>query len=255
MSLHSLVVGDGDQNLIVLHGFLGMGNNWKSYAHDWAKIGYKVHLIDQRNHGRSFWSDEFNYDVLSLDIYQYMIDFKILNAIIIGHSMGGKTAMNFALNYHQMVSKLIIVDISPREYLNKNQYILDALSSIDFNFYKSREEIDNHLSLTIPEPEFRSFLLKNLYWETSEKLALRMNIDVLKKNNSIYKSISSENPYHGLTLFISGEMSDYLVNEDKSLIKNLFPKADIITIKHAGHWVQVENKTDFKFVIQEFLKV
>ena len=68
MSLHSLVVGDGDQNLIVLHGFLGMGNNWKSYAHDWAKIGYKVHLIDQRNHGRSFWSDEFNYDVLSLDI-------------------------------------------------------------------------------------------------------------------------------------------------------------------------------------------
>ena len=82
-----------------------------------------------------------------------------------------------------------------------------------------------------------------------------MNIDVLKKNNSIYKSISSENPYHGLTLFISGEMSDYFVNQDKSLIKNLFPKADIITIKDAGHWVQVENKTDFKFVIQEFLKV
>ena len=255
MKLHSLVIGDGDHHLIILHGFLGMGNNWKSYALDWAKIGYKVHLVDQRNHGRSFWSDEFNYDVLSLDIYQYMIDFKIFNATIIGHSMGGKTAMNFALNYHEMVSKLIIVDISPREYLNKNQYVLDALGSIDFDSCKSRKEIDNNLSLTIPEPEFRSFLLKNLYWETTEKLGFRMNIEVLKKNNSIYKSISSDNPYNGLTLFISGEMSDYGVDQDKFLIKNLFPQADIVTIKHAGHWVQVENKTDFKFVIQEFLKI
>ena len=255
MKLHSLVIGDGDQHLIILHGFLGMGNNWKSYALDWAKTRYKVHLIDQRNHGRSFWSDEFNYDVLSLDIYQYMRDFNISSAIILGHSMGGKTAMNFALNYHEMVSKLIIVDISPREYLNKNQYILDALGSIDFDSCKSRKEIDNFLSLTISEPEFRSFLLKNLYWKTPEKLALRMNIDVLKKNDSIYKSISSENTYNGLSLFVSGEMSDYIVDEDKSLIKNLFPQADIVSIKNAGHWVQVENKTDFKITIQQFLKL
>ena len=104
MLLHSKILGDSENHILILHGFLGSGDNWITIGRKLNFRGFTVHLIDQRNHGRSFWSDEFNYDVLSLDIYHYMRDFNISSAIILGHSMGGKTAMNFALNYHEMVS-------------------------------------------------------------------------------------------------------------------------------------------------------
>ena len=255
MNLHSLIIGDGDKHLIVLHGFLGMGNNWKSYALGWSQLGFKVHLIDQRNHGRSFWSDEFDYKILSDDIFKYMRDLKISSSIIIGHSMGGKTAMNFALNHQKMITKLIIVDISPRKYVQNNQDILDGLGSMDFGLIKSRKEAHKHLLSKVPEIEFRNFLLKNLYWNNSNSLSLRLNINVLKKSSSIYESVSSHNSFKGPVLFIKGDMSDYIIDEDKSLIINLFPRAKIQIIKNAGHWVHVENKIDFNTVVQNFLKL
>ena len=255
MKLHSLTFGQGLKDLIVLHGFLGMSDNWKSLAKEWSKIGFKVHLIDQRNHGRSFWSDEFNYDVLAKDLFIYMRDLKISSSIILGHSMGGKVAMNFALNYESMVSKLLVIDISPKKYINNNQDILDGLSSLDFNLIKSRKEADKHLQSYVSETSVRNFLLKNIYWKTPNRLALRMNINVLKKNQDVYNSITSNNSFYNSTLFISGEMSNYINNDDEGKIMSLFPRAEIRRIKKAGHWVHVENKKDFLLNVEEFLKL
>ena len=169
--------------------------------------------------------------------------------------MGGKTAMNFALNHQKMITKLIIVDISPKKYIQNNQNVLEGLGSMDFDLIKSRKEADKHLLSNVPEIEIRNFLLKNLYWNNSDSLSLRLNINVLKKCSSIYEPITSHNSYKGPVLFIKGDMSDYIIDEDKSLIINLFPQAKIQIIKNAGHWVHVENKTDFNTIVQNFLKL
>ena len=132
--LHSNIIGEGEKNLLILHGFLGMGDNWKTHAKNLAVKGYRVHLIDQRNHGRSFWSVDFSYQLMVEDLKTYMDHHKITSAILLGHSMGGKTAMNFALKYSQFVDQLIIVDISPRYYAPHHQNILKGLASLDFEF-------------------------------------------------------------------------------------------------------------------------
>ena len=136
--LHSIIVGDSDKNIIIVHGFLGMGDNWKSHANKIAESGFKVHLIDLRNHGKSFWSNEFSFDLMVEDIYEYISHHKISNFYMIGHSMGGNITMLFANNYPELLKKIIIVDIVPKEYKPQHNYILESLKSLDFKIIKSR---------------------------------------------------------------------------------------------------------------------
>ncbi|WP_373074955.1 alpha/beta fold hydrolase, partial [Zeaxanthinibacter enoshimensis] len=110
--LHSQILGEGSP-LLILHGFLGMSDNWKTLGNKYSRKGMQVHLIDQRNHGKSFWSDTFNYEVMADDLDHYMQKHGIGNAIVMGHSMGGKTAMQFACTRPEKVSKLIVADIAP----------------------------------------------------------------------------------------------------------------------------------------------
>ena len=131
--LSSNIIGNGTKDLIILHGFLGMGDNWKGFAKKITNIGYKVHLLDQRNHGRSFWDKEFNYKILSIDLYNYVSYNNINNPIILGHSMGGKTAMKFAIDFPEKIKKLIVVDIVPKKYKESHIDILKGLSILDFN--------------------------------------------------------------------------------------------------------------------------
>ena len=162
MLLHSQIIGEGTP-FVILHGFLGSGDNWKTLGNDFSEKGYQVHLVDQRNHGRSFHSDEFTYESMSEDLKHYCEEHQLKEIILLGHSMGGKTAMEFATTYPEKVSKLIVADIGPKSYPEHHQDILKALSSLNFDEITSRGEADEMLSQYIPHFGTRQFLLKNLY--------------------------------------------------------------------------------------------
>ena len=244
--LYSNIIGNGSKDLIVLHGFLGMGDNWKSFAIKFSNIGYKVHLLDQRNHGRSFWDEEFNYKTLSIDLLNYIDYYKIKNPIVLGHSMGGKTAMQFAFDFPEKIKKLIVVDIVPKKYKQSHIDILKGLSVLDFNELKTRDSVDIELSKYVKENPIRQFLLKNLYWSSKEKLALRMNIDILKDKISEVSDFDDiTKNYKGHSFFLFGEKSEYYHKNDDFIIKKNFPNSKISIIRDASHWVHVENPEDF----------
>ena len=244
--LFSNIIGNGSKDLIVLHGFLGMGDNWKSFAIKFSNIGYKVHLLDQRNHGRSFWDEEFNYKTLSIDLLYYIDYYKIKNPIVLGHSMGGKTAMQFAFYFPEKIKKLIVVDIVPKKYKQSHIDILKGLSVLDFNELKTRDSVDIELSKYVKENPIRQFLLKNLYWSSKEKLALRMNIDILKDKISEVSDFDDiTKNYKGHSFFLFGENSEYYHKNDDFIIKKNFPNSKISIIRDASHWIHVENPEDF----------
>ena len=240
--LHSNIIGKGEKKLIILHGFLGMGDNWKTHAKNLAEKGYCVHLIDQRNHGRSFWSDDFSYQFMVEDLKTYTDHHQIASAILLGHSMGGKTAMNFALKYSQLVEKLIIADISPKYYAPHHQNILAGLASLDFQVIRSRKGAEEQLSNYISDFGIRQFLLKNLHWLKNGKLGLRINIGVLKNSGeAIGQAVNCDKVFDKPTLFMIGSNSNYVDKiNDNDIITSYFLKTEMIEIKDAGHWLHAE---------------
>ncbi len=253
MLLHSNILGEGTPFLI-LHGFLGMSDNWKTLGNKFSEEHFQIHLIDQRNHGRSFRDDEFNYEVLVEDLKQYCDHYQLKDIVLLGHSMGGKTAMLFATKYPELVSKLIIADIAPRFYPIHHDQILEGLSSLNFDVLKSRTEADNILSQYVSDFGTRQFLLKNLYWQEKGKLGFRFNLKVLKDNvEEVGEALPVSNSYSGDTLFLRGDKSEYIALSDESLIKMQFPNSNIQTIENAGHWLHAENPTDFFNSVLRFL--
>lgn len=254
MLLHSNIIGEGTP-FVILHGFLGMGDNWKTLGKKFSEAGYEVHLVDQRNHGRSFHDPEFNYDVLAEDLKSYFDYYKLENIILLGHSMGGKTAMLFAAKYPEIVKKLIVADISPRFYPIHHDTILKGLASLDFNSLTSRTEADKELSKYISEFGVRQFLLKNLYWVEKGKLGLRLNLEVLTENISeVGEALPIHLKFDGDTLFLRGDRSEYIGTNDEGLIKMQFPKATISTVSNAGHWLHAENPKEFYQFVMSFIR-
>ena len=252
--LHSNIIGSGDDHFIILHGFLGMGDNWKTHAKNLSEKEYCVHLVDQRNHGRSFWSDKFDYDVMVNDLLQYLNHHGINQCVVLGHSMGGKTAMAFALNYPDRVQKLIIADIAPKYYAPHHQKILAGLSTLNLEEVSSRKAAAEHLKNFIPEAGTRQFLLKNLYWVSEGKLGLRINVAVLKNAaEAIGAAIQSQKQYHQPTLFLYGGNSNYINPMTDTEILKYFPKAEIIEIKGAGHWLHAEKPLLFFKTLTQWL--
>ncbi|HBC05279.1 MAG: alpha/beta hydrolase [Aequorivita sp.] len=253
MTLHSQILGSG-KPFVILHGFLGMSDNWKTLGTRWAEAGYEVHLLDQRNHGRSFHSDEFSYELMSEDLKNYCEEHSLKEIILLGHSMGGKVAMQFAVTYPEMVSKLVVADIGPKSYPSHHQDILKALSSLNFSQIKSRGEAEDVLSEYIKDEGTRLFLLKNLYRKNKNELALRINLSVLsEKIEEVGVALANETVFEGDTLFLGGEKSGYIEPIDEILIKKHFPKAKIITISNAGHWLHAENPDEFYDNVMNFL--
>ena len=179
--VHSKIIGEGAP-LLILHGYFGMSDNWKSLGNKFGE-DFQIHLIDQRNHGRSFHANNFNYDLLVEDIVQYIEHHQLEKVIVLGHSMGGKVAMLFAVKYPTLVAKLIIVDIAPRYYHPHHTDILKALNSVDFLIHNTRKLVDQKITELIPEIGVRSFLLKNVYWKEKGLLAYRFNLQSLTENN------------------------------------------------------------------------
>lgn len=251
--LHSKILGEGTP-LLILHGFLGMSDNWKTLGTRFSENGYQVHLIDQRNHGRSFHSPEFSYELLSADVVAYIAYYQLGPVYVLGHSMGGKTAMQLATSHPSLVARLVVADIAPKYYPPHHQHLLEALAQLDFDHISSRKKADAVLSAYVSDIRTRQFLLKNLYWAQAGKLGLRLNLAVLQnKIGAVGKSIDPATRYQGPTLFLRGDLSEYITPHDLPEIKKHFPHALVETIDNAGHWLHAENPEQFFEKALEFL--
>lgn len=254
MLLHSRIEGEG-KPLLIIHGFLGMSDNWKSLCSLYAAEGFQVHMLDLRNHGKSFHSDEFNYTVMSNDILEYCQHYNLTNVSIIGHSMGGKVAMLFATTYSDMVEKLIVADIGPKYYAQHHDDILAGLNAIDFSTKPDRGQVEEILCPFIPDFGTRQFLMKNLYWVEPGQLAFRFNLSVFNaKIETIGEALPEENHFDKPTLFIRGGNSSYIFDTDLPEIKKHFPKFELVTIPNVGHWLHAENPKLFFEETSKFLK-
>ncbi len=254
INLHSAVLGEG-KPLLILHGFLGMGDNWKTLGNKFADAGFQVHLLDLRNHGRSPHSEEMNYEVMARDINEYCSHNNLKNILLLGHSMGGKVTMQVAGTFPDLVEKLIVVDISPKYYAPHHQQILEGLAALENVKLTSRSEAEEILESFIKDDGTRLFLLKNLYWKTKGKLALRLNLEVLSDNiEEVGEALPSEIHFEAPTLFIKGEKSGYITKEDEDMILHHFPNAEIVSIPGAGHWVHAEKMPEFYSEVIRFME-
>ena len=251
MQLNFKKVGEGEP-LVILHGLFGSLDNWMTLA---KKLGehYEVFVIDARNHGQSPHNDEFNYDVMADDLYGFLMEQNIVDPIILGHSMGGKTAMQFAMNYPNKLSKLIVADIAPKSYPVHHTSILDGMLSIDLEIINTRKSADEQLSKHIDDFSTRQFLLKNLYWIEQGKLAWRFNLAVINDTIEIIgEGLKNIETFEKLTLFIRGEKSNYITKNDFEPIQSIFLNSEIKTM-NSGHWVHAENPTEFLQIVKSFL--
>lgn len=253
LSLFSKIYGSDGKDLIILHGLFGMGDNWGTHAKNFAALGYRVHAVDQRNHGRSPHHPDHNYELMADDLALYMDQHEIESAIILGHSMGGKTAMQFSVLHPNRVDALIVVDIAPKSYPIHHQVFIDAMKSINLGIMKSRGEIDRFLQDLIPSVGIRQFLMKSLHWKNKDTLAFRFNLDALEKQLTHVGAALEFGYYHGPTVFIIGGASGYVVDGDDAMIEQHFPSANIHTIPNAGHWVHAEAKDAFSATVMAFL--
>ena len=250
--LHSRIIGKG-RPLLVLHGYFGNGDNWKTIANKLSDR-FQVHLIDQRNHGRSFHSDAFDYELMVEDLGTYIEHHQLENVNLLGHSMGGKIGMLYAVENAENVNKLIVADISPRMYPPHHHDILQALNAINFSIQTSRALVDVELSKLIPEAGVRQFLMKNIYWREKGQLDFRFNLESLTENNDeVGVALPSFTVFEGESLFLKGENSGYISADEEPIIKAHFPNSKIVTIKNAGHWLHAENPSDFLKELKGFL--
>lgn len=252
--LYSKIEGSG-KPLLILHGFLGMSDNWKTLGAQFATEGYQVHLLDLRNHGRSFQSDAFSYQVMMQDVLAYCKDNSLDAINIIGHSMGGKVAMLLATTHPELVDKLIVADIGPKFYPQHHQDILAGLNAVDFSVKPSRNEVEEVMAKYIPDFGTRQFLMKNLYWKEPGQLAFRFNLAVFNtKMDEIGVALPENLIFEKPTLFIRGGNSNYILESDFENIKHHFPNSIIETIPNVGHWLHAENPAVFYEKVVSFLK-
>lgn len=250
MKLFYREVGNG-QPMLILHGLMGSADNWLTQARMLSEK-YRVFTIDQRNHGQSPHSDDFDYKVLAEDIHNFIVEHNLEQPIVIGHSMGGKAAMNFAVKYPHLLDKLIVVDIAPKYYEVRHDHIVDGLKAIPIDILSSRQEADAILSQHIPEADVRQFLLKNLA-RTEHGFKWKLNLPVIDKNlELIGEGMQYNGTFDKPTLFIRGERSSYIQPEDYDLIHSIFTQAEIITMS-TGHWVQAEQPNEFVNHVLHFL--
>ncbi len=253
MDLHYKTYGSG-KPLIILHGLFGSLNNWRTMSKRFGEH-FKVYALDQRNHGASPHSNVSSYEVMVEDLHDFVQRRGISSFHLLGHSMGGKTAMQFAVRFPEKTNSLIVVDIAPRTYRSKHDEILDALCALNVRKFSSRKEVDAALSWKIREAAVRQFLLTNLKRDEDGKFFWRINLKALRRNyGEIVKGLDTQREFTKPTLFITGGKSSYVTIKDRKLIKRIFPHSKTITIARAGHWVHAEAPEEFSEIVLEFLE-
>lgn len=247
--------GQGE-SFIILHGVMGISDNWVTFGKRIARLGYKVIIPDQRNHGHSPHHPVFNYYALVDDLVELTERLKITRPVILGHSMGGKVAMRYSLENPDAVDKLIVVDTSLRTYVRFNYHLqlIDAMLSIDFNQVKTRQEAGELLSASIQSERIVQFLLKNLFWKEKHKLGWRPNLQAISHQiDSMYDGVFFSSRFNRPAMFIRGGKSDYVLEEDIPAIMNNFPQATIQTIENGTHWLHADAPAEFFKLVREFL--
>jgi pimeloyl-ACP methyl ester carboxylesterase len=259
MQLHfkELGQGAGAPPLVMLHGLFGSTDNWLGVTPKLAQH-FRVFLVDLRNHGLSPHSDEMSFALMASDIAEFLDVRQVDRAHVLGHSLGGKVAMQFALTHAERVNRLIVVDIAPRAYAPEHVPIFKALLALDLKQYHSRAQIEEALAPAISDLTLRRFLLKNLRASSSPAYAWRIPLE------SIYASYSKlceasaiagsqGHIFEGPTLFLRGGQSPYISDADVAQIRQLFPQAMIETITTARHWVHADAPDEFLGHILRFL--
>ncbi len=239
--------------LIILHGLFGSLDNWRTMSRRFSDR-FQVFTVDMRNHGSSPHSAEFNCALMAADLGEFMQGRAIPQAHILGHSMGGRVAMQFAVEHPEHVDKLIVVDIAPRAYPPLHDDIFQVLSSIRLERFASRNEVRAEMEKGIGDRSVSEFLLKNLVVSETGELQWKMNLASLGTH---YHEIISAPRWTGEfdrpALFIRGGNSDYIRPEDKGIISESFPRAEIATVPGAGHWVHAQSPDAFEKLVRDFL--
>ena len=253
MELNHKTFGQGPP-LLILHGLFGTLDNWQTLAKRWAEH-YTVVIIDQRNHGRSPHTDAHTYPLMAEDLKAFMEANWMYHATLLGHSMGGKTVMQFATHYPEMVEKMVIVDIGPKTYPGGHETIIKALNDLPLDGINDRKAADAFLAERIADFGVRQFLLKNLSRNKKGGYEWKMNLPILTKYYpDILENIEAEENYDGPSLFIRGEKSNYIQDEDYETIQSHFPMAHLVTIPDAGHWVHAEQPKALFDTVTHFLE-
>lgn len=250
-TLYAKEFGAGDP-VLILHGLFGFSDNWQTIAKELAEH----HLVitpDLRNHGRSPHLPTHTYPEMAEDLRVFMEEKWMFSAAVIGHSMGGKVAMQLALDHPDMVEKLVVVDMEPSRAEDKHSGIFDALLSLDLAKETERAVIDQYLSDKIPNVGTRQFLLKNITRTSDGTFAWKMNLPVLREHFSDILAPVTGTPFDKPTLFIRGGQSNYIKDEDWPHTLSLFPQATLHTIEGAGHWVHADKPRELLDILNAFL--
>ncbi|MGE5217068.1 MAG: alpha/beta fold hydrolase [Chloroflexota bacterium] len=252
MRLHFQAQGQGHP-LLILHGFLGSLDNWRAMSKRLAKQ-FRVYALDLRNHGLSPHSDVMNYPVMARDVGELIAAEGLMPPYILGHSMGGKVAMQFALQYPQSVAKLVVVDIAPKAYASSHMPLLLALRAVDLLAYRSFGEIGVALAGAVTDAALRDFLLKNLTRDADQAFRWRIALDEIIRNyDSLTQAITADRPFDKPACFIRGGRSSFVNDRDGASLGALFPRAEIRTIAGAGHWLHFDAPEEFYSVVSNFL--
>ena len=270
MELFFRKYGEAGPPLVIVHGLYGSSDNWVSIARDLSDR-FEVFVVDQRNHGQSPHSPKHDYPSMREDLREFMDLQGIRKAVLIGHSMGGKTIMSFAEAWPDRVQALVSVDIAPRSYRNlalvsrsaaNHASMIDAMKKIDLSKIDSREDADRALALYVGSERIRSFLLKNLRREQGGAFQWRINLEAISNNlEAIFEgmdreAIAARGGISGFpALFISGGNSDYIRTADHQIIRDIFPSAEVVSIQGTGHWVHAEQPTLLVKTIRYFLDI
>lgn len=251
--LNYKVIGSG-KPVIILHGLFGMLDNWLTFGKALAET-HQVFLIDQRNHGNSPHTDEHSYTLMAEDVFQFCAQHHLHQVTLIGHSMGGKTAMQLALTHPELVETLIVIDMGVKQYSGGHETIFRALKALDLQTITSRKEAEDFLSEAISEPGVRQFLLKNLARDTDGAYHWKFNLKALSANyQQTLNALHGEPTFFGKVNFIRGGNSGYIQDADWDTIEELFPTAKLYTIPGAGHWVHADQPKLLFDTVMDILK-
>ncbi len=246
--------GDGPP-LLILHGLYGSSANWSRHAR-WLAERYRVILPDLRNHGRSPHHPRMDYPAMAADLIQLLDDCDCPQAVVMGHSMGGKAAMAMALAHPERVRALVVADIAPVNYGTADHGhddILDAMAGVDFGRVAGREDVDAALARVVTTPMVRQFLLTNLQRE-GDGWGWRLPVATLQQALPLLMDFPAyDDQYRGPSLFIHGQRSDYVQAEQAPAIRRLFPQAEITGVPGAGHWLHVEQPERFAEALGDWL--
>lgn len=252
MPLHAEAYGSGPP-LVILHGLFGSGENWRTLARRFAER-YHVHTVDLPGHGASPPLRPLTYPAMAEAVRAFLDEAGLASVYLMGHSMGGKVAMELALSDPARVGRLVVVDIAPRRYPPSHTGLLAAMRGLDLGAVASRNDAGRALAGAIPDPVVRQFLLKNLVREADAAYRWQLDLDGIHAGyDALSGSLESLDLYDGPTRFIRGARSDYVRDADLETIRAYFPQADIVTIPDAGHWVHADAPDAFAEVVEEFL--